>query len=89
MTNAPVSHCDLLPTVAQAAEMDYSKYGSGPSAFDLSQDELRERTMWVRGKDEKGKDIYNLYTYTGDILALITQIDEVPLEVKEMYESYF
>lgn len=45
--------------------------------------------MWVRGKDEKGKDIYNLYTYTGDILALITQIDEGPSEVKEMYESYF
>lgn len=89
VTNAPVSHCDLLPTVAQAAEMDYSKYGSGRSAFDLSQDEQRERTMWVRGKDEKGKDIYNLYTYTGDILALITQIDEGPSEVKEMYESYF
>ena len=69
--------------------MDYSKYGSGRSAFDLSQDELRERTLWVRGKDEKGKDIYNLYTYTGDILALITQIDEGPSEVKEMYESYF
>lgn len=89
ITNAPISHCDLLPTVAQMAGVDdYQKYGN--SIFDFSQDEQRERTLWVRGEDASGEcNLYNLYTYTGDILALITQIDEGPTEVKKMYEMYY
>lgn len=88
VTNAPVSHCDLLPTIAQMAGLDYTKYGN--SINDFSQDEQRERTIWVRTADpDYSEEVYYCYTYTGDILALITQIDAGPTEIKEMYESYF
>ena len=88
VTNAPVSHCDLLPTVARMAGLDYAKYGI--SINDLSQDQQRERTVWIRKKDPNyPEQVYYLYTYTGDNLALITQVDEGPTEIKEMLESYF
>lgn len=88
VTNAPVSHCDLLPTIAQMAGLDYTKYGN--SINDFSQDEQRERTIWVRTADsDYPEEVYYCYTYTGDILALITQIDAGPTEIKEMYEPYF
>lgn len=88
VTNAPISHCDLLPTIAQMAGLDYTKYGN--SINDFEQDEQRERTMWVRTKDpDYPEEVYYCYTYIGDILALITQIDAGPTEIKEMYEPYF
>ena len=88
VTNAPISHCDLLPTVAQMAGLDYTKYGN--SINDFSQDEQRERTIWVRTADpDFPEEVYYCYTYTGDSLALITQIDAGPTDIKEMYEPYF
>ncbi len=88
MTNAPISHCDMLPTVAQMAGVDHAKYGK--SIFEFSQDEQRERTMWVRTKEEDyPTDAYFCYTYTGDILALITQIDAGPTVIREMYEPFY
>lgn len=88
VTNAPISHCDLLPTVAQMAGMDYTKYGK--SIYDFQQDEQRERTIWVRTKDpDYPEDVYYCYTYTGDILALITQIDAGPTVIQEMYGPYY
>ncbi len=88
VTNAPISHCDLLPTVAQMAGMDHTKYGK--SIYDFKQDEQRERTIWVRTKDpDYPEDVYYCYTYTGDILALITQIDAGPTAIQEMYEPYY
>ena len=88
VTNAPISHCDLLPTVAQMAGLDYTKYGN--SINDFSQDEQRERNIWVRTADpDFPEEVYYGYTYTGDILALITQIDAGPTDIKEMYEPYF
>ena len=68
--------------------MDYTKYGI--SINELSQDQQRERTVWIRKKDPNySEQVYYLYTYTGDNLALITQVDEGPTEIKEMLESYF
>ncbi len=88
VTNAPISHCDLLPTVAQMAGMDHTKYGK--SIYDFQQDEQRERTIWVRTKDpDYPEDVYYCYTYTGDILALITQIDAGPTVIQETYEPYY
>ncbi len=88
VTNAPISHCDLLPTVAQMAGMDYTKYGK--SIYDFTQDEQRERTLWVRTKDpDYPEDVYYRYTYTGDILALITQVDAGPTVIEQMYEPYY
>ena len=88
VTNAPVSHCDLLPTIAQMAGLNYTKYGN--SINDFSQDEQRERTLWVRTLDPNyPEEVYYCYTYTGDILALITQIDAGPTEIKEMYEPFY
>lgn len=88
MTNAPISHCDMLPTVAQMAGVDHAKYGK--SIFEFGQDEQRERTMWVRTKEEDyPTDAYFCYTYTGDILALITQIDAGPTVIREMYEPFY
>lgn len=88
VTNAPISHCDMLPTVAQMAGIDHAKYGK--SIFEFGQDEQRERTMWVRTKAEDyPTDAYFCYTYTGDILALITQIDAGPTVIREMYEPFY
>lgn len=87
VTNAPISHCDLLPTVAQMAGLDYTKYGQ--SIFDFKQDELRERTMWIRNEKDYDEAVYLGYTYTGDLLALITQIDQGPTTVNKMREAYY
>lgn len=88
VTNAPISHCDMLPTVAQMAGIDHAKYGK--SIFEFGQDEQRERTMWVRAKEEDyPADAYFCYTYTGDILALITQVDAGPTVIREMYEPFY
>ncbi len=51
VTNAPVSHCDLLPTIAQMAGLNYTKYGNFIN--DFSQDEQRGRTLWVRTAEVK------------------------------------
>lgn len=87
VTNAPISHCDLLPTVAQAAGLDYTKYGQ--SIFDFEQDEQRERTIWIRNYEDYDGPVYLGYTYVGDILALVTQIDQGPTTVNKMREAYY
>ena len=70
------------------AGMDYTKYGK--SIYDFTQDEQRERTLWVRTKDpDYPEDVYYRYTYTGDILALITQVDAGPTVIEQMYEPYY
>lgn len=99
VTNAPISHCDFLPTVAQMTGLDYTKYGN--AVTDFAQDELRERTLWLRKHDDSYPDAYDAggviseenvyykYSYTGDILALITQIDAGPTAVVAMAQSFF
>lgn len=88
VTNAPISHCDMLPTIAQMAGIDHARYGK--SVLEFEQDEQRERTIWVRTKEEDyPRDAYFCYTYTGDILSLITQIDAGPTVIREMYEPFY
>lgn len=87
VTNAPIAHCDILPTVAQMAGIDHTRYGK--SVLDFSQDEQRERTMWVRKRDPDYPEmVYYGYTYTGDIQTLIQQVEVGPTVIKEMYEAY-
>lgn len=87
ITNAPIAHCDILPTVAQMAGIDHTKYGK--SVLDFKQDEKRERTMWVRERDPNYSEmVYYGYTYTGDIRDLIMQVEKGPTVIKEMYEAY-
>ena len=77
ITNAPISLHELAPTIAQIAtgESDYF----GPTIYDFSENEQRERTLYVRvwdnnfpsvlrydGNINPGANAYRLYTYTGN-----------------------
>lgn len=41
--SSPVSHFDLLPTLASISEKDVSKFGSGKTYFDYKENEIRKR----------------------------------------------
>ena len=89
ITSAPYTHCDMLPTIAASIGMDSAPYGT--SVYELHDGDLRERKVWVRTENEPGyqNDVYRIYTYTGDNLALITQVDLENYEVEEMLDMYY
>jgi len=77
ITNAPITLDELLPTIADITleESDYL----GKTIYDFKENELRERTLYVRAYDENypkayrfdtktvtSLNVYHLYTYTGD-----------------------
>lgn len=84
VTNAPISHCDLVPTLAQMAGLTYEKYGK--SIIDYKQNEQRERTLWVRtgDPDYDPNEVYYCYTYTGDNESLIMKLEEGPMAIEEI-----
>lgn len=100
VTNAPASFAEFLPTIADAAGLDASVYGS--TVEDFGQDEQRERTVWLRmfdenypvvpcytGEKDGSANVYYGYTYTGDIEDLLRQTQEGPSVVVQMADSYF
>lgn len=100
VTNAPASFAEFLPTIADAAGLDASVYGS--TVEDFGQDEQRERTVWLRmfdenypvvpcytGEKDGSANVYYGYTYTGDIEDLLRQTQEGPSVVVPMADSYF
>ncbi len=98
---APVSHDDLLATIADSAGLDYEEYGSGRSIFDIAPDEARERSFMVRvydpnypkAKDREGnissENVYYEYRYTGDRLWLINAVDAGPSNIIPIHQAYF
>ena len=46
VSSAPISLSELQATIAQAAGIDYTPYG--PAVSDISPEQPRERTVWVR-----------------------------------------
>ncbi|MCM1263051.1 MAG: hypothetical protein NC313_10060 [Butyrivibrio sp.] len=100
VTNAPASFNEFMPTIANAAGLDSSNYGQ--TIYDFSQDELRERTVWVRKDDsdypqvpcytglkDGDSNVYYGYTYTGDIDDLLNQISEGPNVIIPMADSFW
>lgn len=101
ITNAPVSLQEFLPTVAESVGLDYTMFGQ--SIHDFSEDELRERTVWMRmnddaypqvpcfAEDKVGVDnVYYGYTYTGNLKDLQEQIGiNGPTEVVAVVDSYY
>lgn len=100
VNNAPISHLDYLATIAEAVGVDYSEYGQ--SVHDFSEDEERERTVWLRTYDQNypsvqcytgdkyGHDnVYYGYTYTGNIEDLLKQTETGPSIIEPMVDSYF
>lgn len=99
-TNAPVSFREFLPTIAGAAGLDASAYGQ--TIYDFSENEQRERTVWLRMYDENypavpcytgdkngSANVYYGYTYTGGIRELLQQTENGPSVIKPMADSYF
>lgn len=97
---APVSHKEFFPTIADALGEDASKYGS--TIYDIPEDSQRERTVWVRGFNEAyptvkyflgekdgDANVYNGYTYVGNIENLLKQIEEGPSQIMQMKDSFF
>ena len=77
VTNAPISLHELAPTIAQITTGESAYFGK--TIFDFKENELRERTLYIReldyalplvkrfdGKDNAGSNCYYLYTYTGN-----------------------
>ncbi len=100
VTNAPASFKEFLPTIAGAAGLEASLYGQ--TIYDFSQDEQRERTVWLRvfdadyptvpcytGDKDGSANVYYGYTYTGDIEDLLRQTEEGPSVIEPMGDSYF
>lgn len=100
VTDTPVSFKEFLPTVAELAGFDYTKYGQ--SIHDFAEGIERERTVWVRGYDENyptlpcytgdkegSSNVYYGYTYTGNIEDLLRKCEGDPDLIEEMADSFF
>ena len=100
VTNAPISLAELRSTIVHLIGEDTTEFG--PTFFDFSENEQRERTVWVRttntdypivdnyAEDRIGyANVYQDYTYTGDIDDLLKQVEEGPTEVIPMVDSFF
>lgn len=100
VTNAPISHKEFLPTIAEAVGADYLEYGQ--SVHDFTEDEQRERTVWVRsfhddlpvvlyftGDKDGAVNAYDGYTYTGGIEELLHQTEIGPSIVVPMVDSLY
>lgn len=100
VTNAPISFKEFLPTIAEAVGADYTEYGQ--SIYDFSENEQRERTVWLRmfdgaypvvpcytGDKNGESNVYYGYTYTGDIEDLLKQTETGPSIIEPVVDSYF
>ena len=97
-TNAPISFTDLMPTVISLAGGDSSSLGS--TIFDFGEDELRERSLFIRMHADDFSDVtknvstsspncFFEYTYTGDIEDLREVGENGPTEVVPWYRARY
>ena len=100
VSSAPISHIDFLPTILKSIGEDYSDFGR--SIYDFEEDEKRERSVLVRSYNtgypavpkynssaNGSSNVYNSYTYVGDLQKLLEQISKGPTEIIPMKESFF
>ena len=100
LTNAPISLDELLPTVAELTVGNYSYLGQ--SIYEFSENEMRERTLYIRGYDttypevlhfdgkSPGKNnIWRLYTYTGDFDAYLYQYENNIYDIIPSVDAYY
>lgn len=100
VTNAPISLCELRPTIAQAAGLDGARFGR--TIYEFAENEQRERQVWVRDSDVRYTivqnyvedrigyaNIYKVYKYIGDYDDLLSQIEQEQYEVVQMVDSFF
>jgi arylsulfatase A-like enzyme len=99
-TNAPISLNDLVPTIVEAIGEDYTPYGQ--SVHDFSADESRERSVYIRVRDdaypavkrfdgvtEGGMNAYHVYTYYGTLKDLVFLYDNGYYTPVQVIDSYF
>lgn len=99
-TDAPVSHDDIMATIATLAGLKSEKYGS--SYFDFHSGDQRERTFYLRVFDENypSKRCYNLdqegadnvykgYVYTGTNQDLMQKMTQDPDYIIEELETFY
>jgi len=100
VTNAPISHTELRPTLAAAAGLDSTQFGQ--TIYDFYQDQQRERQVWIRSYSsdhppvtqytqnrQSRFNVYNVYTYTGDYSDLLKQWEQNTYDVVPMYDCIF
>lgn len=94
--DAPITHCDLLSTLAELAGVDGTGVGSGRSVLTYEEGEERERWFWSRdyrdgypdvqkysGERTGSDNVFKGYLYEGGVL-----VDD-PDEIVPMVDSYF
>lgn len=99
VTNAPITLQEFVPTIVENMGYDYTMFGQ--SIYEFSQDEQRERTIWIRKYDENYPSVpcytgdkpgdYNVYcgyAYTGDIWAMFNKIYGEPTVIIPMVDSF-
>lgn len=100
VNSAPVSHSELLATLAEAMGADDGQFGD--SIYDFSPGEERERIFWSRiidedypkvacytGDKDGVENVYIGYIYTGDLEDLKKKIEEGPDIVVPMVDGYY
>ena len=98
-TDAPISHKELLPTLASLAGMDSSVIGE--TIYDYKPGQKRTRTLYFRDYSEDYPDVpyydgskngtsnvYMGYTYTGDEEDLLNYLFDKPSEIVPIVDSY-
>ena len=99
-TNAPITLDELVPTIVQSLDKDYSEFGY--SIHDFYPDQQRERLLYIRDYDASypdvprydgissgGSNVYHLYNYTGNIDDQINALQNYQYTTIPMVDSYF
>ena len=99
-SNAPISLNDLVPTIVETLGEDYTPYGQ--SIHDFYADESRERSVYIRVRDnaypavkrfdgvtEGGMNAYHIYTYYGTLKDLVFLYDNGMYTTLPVVDSYF
>lgn len=100
VTNAPISLDELLPTISLFITGDYEYLGK--SIYDFSEEEARERTLYMRaldnaypsvkrydGASNMGSNVYRLYTYTGNLDDYCYQFDNELYKTIPAKDTYY
>lgn len=86
INNAPISHCELLPTLAEAVGEDASMYGN--TIYDFDESSERERIFWVKTYDT-GTFEWRGYYYTGDRDVLKEKVKQGPDICVPMIDGFY
>lgn len=86
VNEAPISLDDMQATILSIAGKEYDGYGT--SIFDWNKNDVRERTVYMRGNEDdypevqgSSFNVYYQYTYTGSRDDLNKKIEQGPDEI--------